>query len=112
MEFSTQSMATPLSAKTAIHMEACPVSPSAITSALIASANMTFCQAILVVVFAMAMDWGTACMLEVINTTSAASIAASAPLPMAAPTSAPASTGASLIPSPTNMTEPFLARIS
>ena len=36
-----------------------------------------------------------------------ASIAASAPLPMAAPTSAPASTGASLMPSPTKTSLPF-----
>ena len=35
-----------------------------------------------------------------------ASMAASAPLPIAAPTSAPASTGASLMPSPTNITAP------
>ena len=46
------------------------------------------------------------------NTTSAASIAASAPLPIAAPTSAPASTGASLMPSPTNITAPRFSRIS
>ena len=54
---------------------------------------------------------GMASVEDVINTTSAASMAASAPVPMAAPTSAPASTGASLIPSPTNMTAPYLLRI-
>ena len=56
MELSTHSMATPLSAKTAIHMDAYPVSPSAMTKALTASANITFCQAMRVVTFAMEMD--------------------------------------------------------
>ncbi len=93
-------------------MDAQPASPRIITKALITSANITFCHAIRVAALAIVTDCGTACILEVINTTSAASIAASAPLPIAAPTSAPASTGASLMPSPTNITAPCLLRIS
>ena len=106
MEFSTQIMATPVSANTAIHMLACPARPRIITAILITRANITFCHAMRFVFRAMAIDWGIASTLEFINTASAASIAASAPLPMAAPTSAPRSTGASLIPTPTNRTVP------
>ena len=82
-----------------------------ITIILIASANTTFCHEMLFVIFAMLTASGIAFISEFINTTSAASIAASAPLPIAAPTSAPASTGASLIPSPTNITAPWLSLI-
>ena len=82
MEFKTHSMATPLSANTAIHMEAWPASPRIITRAFTARAKTTFCHAIRLVDFAMEIEAGTACMLEVMNTTSAASMAASAPLPI------------------------------
>ena len=50
---------------------------------------------------------GTACKLPDINTTSAASIAISVPVPIARPTSACAKAGASLIPSPTNAVQPY-----
>ena len=110
MEFNTQRIATPVSANTASHMEAIPMSPSTMTSAFTASANTTFWLEIAPVLFAILIAVGIASMLEVINTTSAASIAASAPLPIAAPTSAPARTGASLIPSPTNIALPLSAR--
>ena len=106
MEFRRQSTDTPVSANTAIHIFANPKSPMIITIILIASANTTFCHEMLFVIFAMLTAYGIAFISEFINTTSAASIAASAPLPIAAPTSAPASTGASLIPSPTNITAP------
>ena len=104
-EFKMHSIATPVSAKTAIHIFAIPAKPSNITAALINNANTTFCFAIRPVSLAMDTACGIALIAEFINTTSAASIAASAPLPMAAPTSAPANTGASLIPSPTNRSE-------
>ena len=68
-------------------------------------------MAILFVLFAILRLSGTADKAEFINTTSAASIAASAPLPIAAPTSAPARTGASFIPSPTNITAPCFSLI-
>ena len=79
---------------------------------LTAIANTTFCHATRNV----ALDKSRICAIAVkdgrMNTTSAASIAASAPLPIAPPTSAPASTGASLMPSPTNMVGPYSERIS
>ena len=106
MEFSTQSIATPESANTAIHMEAIPHSPNTITAAFTANAKITFSFAIRLVAFAIRKLSTNEVRREFINTTSAASIAASAPLPMAAPISAPAKTGASLIPSPINPSHP------
>ena len=106
MELSRHNTDTPVSANTAIHIFANPNRPIIITMILIASANTTFCHEILFVILAMPTASGMAYISEFMNTTSAASIAASAPLPIAAPTSAPASTGASLIPSPTNITAP------
>ena len=81
------------------------------TASFTARANTTFCHAIRAVCLEMRSACGTAATSEVMNTTSAASMAASAPLPMAAPTSAPASTGASLMPSPTNMAAPLVSRM-
>ena len=76
----------------------------------IAWQNVVFALAVKLLVMVLGL-LGYASMSEVMNTTSAASMAASAPLPIAAPTSAPASTGASLMPSPTNMTLPSSSRI-
>ena len=81
------------------------------TAALTDSAKMMLAQETRLVWAAMSRAVGIASRSEFIKTTSAASMAASAPLPMAAPTSAPASTGASLIPSPTNIALPFCSRI-
>lgn len=52
MEFNTQRIATPVSANTASHMEAIPMSPSTMTSAFTASANTTFWLEIAPVLFA------------------------------------------------------------
>lgn len=83
-------MDTPVSANTASHMLAQPKSPITITIALTIRANYTFCQEMELVILAMLKASGMAPISEFINTTSAASMAASAPLPIAAPTSAPA----------------------
>ena len=67
-----------------------------------------FCHNILLVFLDTRMASEIASTLSFINTTSAASIAASDPTPpIAIPISALARTGASLIPSPTNKTFPF-----
>ena len=75
MEFSTHSIATPVSANTAIHMEANPHSPRIITAILIARANTMFCQEMATADLAIRKASGIADMLEVIKTTSAASMA-------------------------------------
>lgn len=54
MEFRMQSMATPVSANTAIHMDAKPQRPRIITQILTASAKTTFCQEIRLVARAIA----------------------------------------------------------
>ena len=56
MEFNTQSMATPESANTAIHMEAKPASPRIMTRTFTARAKTTFWAAMAPVFFAMRMD--------------------------------------------------------
>ena len=53
IEFNTQSMATPESAKTAIHIDAIPQSPNTITDTLTAKAKTTFSYAIFLVFLAM-----------------------------------------------------------
>ena len=93
---------TPTSAKTAIHIVAIPNEARKSTSSFTAMANTTFCMAMPMVRRAMAMAVAILDGLSSMSTTSAASIAASEPsAPMAIPTSARASTGASLMPSPT-----------
>ncbi|MNR02172.1 hypothetical protein D3C85_1180140 [compost metagenome] len=62
-----------------------------------------------IVAFDRAIAFGTPCRLPDIRTTSAASMAMSVPEPMARPTSASARAGASLMPSPTKATLPYLA---
>ena len=58
MELSTHSMATPESAKTAIHMDAKPRRPRIMAMALMARAKYTFCQATRAVRAAMAVGCG------------------------------------------------------
>lgn len=110
MEFNTQRIATPVSANTASHMEAIPMSPSTMTSAFTASANTTFWLEIAPVLFgdpdrgrdrvhAGSHKYDISSLDRGIRTTA-----------IAAPTSAPARTGASLIPSPTNIALPLSAR--
>ena len=79
MEFSTQRIATPVSANTASHMEAIPMRPKIMTRAFTARANTTFWLEIAPVLLAIRMASGMASMLDVMKTTSAASMAASAP---------------------------------
>ena len=78
----------------------------------LAFVGITFCQAVEMTFRDSLMAWGMAWTSELRKTTSAASMAASAPLPMAAPASAPARTGASLIPSPTKSMDPSFLRRS
>ena len=83
MELRMQSIATPVSANTAAQMLAKPTNPSTSTSSLTASAKMTFCIEIRPVARAILIACGMALTEEFMKTTSAASMAASAPLPMA-----------------------------
>ena len=99
---------TPTSANTAAHMLTRPTAQSTSTNSLTVSANTTFCFAIASVFLAISISCSSLDGSSVMMTTSAASMAASEPRPpMAIPTSALASTGASLIPSPTNKSLPF-----
>lgn len=96
------STATPTSANTAIHMVAIPNALRRSTRILIPKAKTIFCITIFLVFFAMRRPTEIFRKSSSISTTSAASMAASEPIaPMAMPTSAPANTGASLMPSPT-----------
>ena len=61
MLLSTHSIATPESANTASHIDASPSRPSTITSIFTASAKITFCQAIRLVLRAIRMASGIAC---------------------------------------------------
>ena len=99
-------MDTPVSAKIATHILAKPNTPATITMIFTAIAKKIFCHAMDNVRSAMLKERHTESRLEFMYTTSAASMAESAPLPIAPPTSAPVNTGASLMPSPTNITEP------
>ena len=95
-------MATPTSPKTASHMLAMPNAASRRISTFTPMANTMFCQTIRMVLRATRMAWAILEGRSSMRTTSAASIAASEPIaPMATPTSARMSTGASLMPSPT-----------
>ena len=80
-----QRMETPVSANTATHILAKPKSPIIITRILTPNATTTFCHAIEIVFEEMRIDSTTALILGRIYTTSAASMAASAPLPMHRP---------------------------
>ena len=102
VEFATAARAVPISANTASHMVAIPYAPNSMKMPLTVNASMIFCHTIRRVCLAIA----TASVIFMgessIKTISAVSTAASLPsAPMATPTSARASTGASLIPSPT-----------
>ena len=80
-----------------------PGMESSSTRILKPSAKVTFWFTILLVLLATFMPTASLPISSSISTTSAASIAASEPIaPMAIPRSAAASTGASLMPSPTN----------
>ena len=91
-------------------MFAKPNTPATMTIIFTAMAKKIFCQAIDKVRSAILKERHTESRLEFMYTTSAASMAESAPLPIAPPTSAPVNTGASLMPSPTNITEPWSLR--
>lgn len=58
MEFSTHSTETPVSARTATHMEAYPIRPRIMTNNLMESANTTFCFAMRTVSAAIAKESG------------------------------------------------------
>ena len=60
MELSTHRIATPVSAKTAIHMDANPKRPSIMTKNFYDQAKITFCQEMRLVALAMDNAWGTA----------------------------------------------------
>ena len=93
---------TPTSAKMAAHIPAIPSAPSSRHSALMPSANTMFWCTMRRVRRAMRIASAIFAGSSSISTTSAASMAASEPsAPMAMPTSARDSTGASLMPSPT-----------
>ena len=95
--------ATPTSANTAAHIPARPRALSTSTAILMPRASTIFSLTMRRVCRAMRMATPSFSSLSSINTTSAASMAASLPMaPMATPTSARESTGASLMPSPTN----------
>ena len=72
-----------------------------ISAVLYAKAQNRFSRMLPMVARDSPMAVGTPCRLPDISTTSAASMATSVPVPMATPTSACASAGASLMPSPT-----------
>ncbi len=112
MEFSTQIMATPVSANTAIHMLACPARPRIITAILITRAKNYVLPCNTVCASCNGDELRDRIYIEFINTASAASMAKHLHrFPMAKHlTSAPARTGASLIPSPTNITVPCVWR--
>ena len=101
-------IATPTSPNTASHMLAMPSAASTRISSLTPSAKMMFCQTIVMVLRATRIAREMLDGLSSMSTTSAASIAASEPIaPMAMPTSARVSTGASLMPSPTKASLPL-----
>ena len=101
-------METPTSPAIAIHIFAIPRTPKIITSALTAKQNTMFSFTILSVFLAIRIVFGIFSISSSMITISAASIAASDPiLPIATPISALTSTGASLIPSPTNTSFSF-----
>ena len=102
MALSTARTVTPTSAKTAIHIVPSPKAAKRSTAIFTPMAKTTFCRAMAMVRRAMRMASAIFEGWSSISTTSAASMAASLPSPpMAMPTSARASTGASLMPSPT-----------
>lgn len=84
-----------------------PQAPNTSTTALIPSAKTILNLAMDTVRFASFTACGRSLSLSDTSTTSAASIAASVPSPMATPTSAMARTGASFMPSPTKTVEPL-----
>ena len=90
-----------------------PNVPSTITNIFIPNAKTIFCHNILLVFFDTFIASTKAFISSFINTISAASIAASDPIPpMAIPISALASTGASFTPSPTKASLPLLVKIA
>ena len=105
IEFNTANKVTPTSANTAAHIFVNPATTNIITATFINNEKIIFCHNILFVFLDILIASEIDSILSFINTTSAASIAASEPTPpMAIPISALAKTGASLIPSPTNNT--------
>ena len=108
-EFNTAKRAVPTSANTAPHIVIKPNVPKIRKIILMPIVKTMFCFTIAIVFCAILMAAGIFVSLSSIITTSAASIAASDPnAPIAIPTSALASTGASFIPSPTNITDLFV----
>src|SRR3990172_6779329 len=103
----------PMSAATAIQRVAYPDTAAARKPALIASETTTFCRTIDTMRRPNMTASGIFLRSSAISATSAVSIAAGAPAaPIAMPTEARASAGASLIPSPTMATAPWEATSS
>ena len=101
IEFRMQRTATPTSPKTAIHMFVRPKAVSTRMRIFTKRAKTMFWVEMATVRRAMRMTIGMRARSSSMMTMSAASIAASEPIePIAMPTSARASTGASLMPSP------------
>ena len=99
------SKATPTSANMASHIVAIPPAPNSNTNNFTPNAIDIFCHTVRWVCFPIFIASATLLGWSVCITTSAVSIAASHPRPpMAIPTSLSASTGVSLIPSPTKAT--------
>ena len=114
MALTTAKSATPLSAKTASQSVAMPISPSTITTTFTPMAKAMFCQTMVRVFRARRKACANREGWSVCNTTSAVSIAMSAPAPpIAMPTLLKANTGASLMPSPTKATfRPCFCKVS
>ena len=81
IEFNTAINVTPTSAKTAAHIFVKPNTTNNITPIFIVNANIIFCHNILLVLFDILIASDIDSILSLIKTTSAASIAASDPIP-------------------------------
>ena len=103
-EIKTQITQTPVSATTDIQIAAKPKQANRMTKALTASAKMMLPLMVRIVARAILTAAGSCFRLPDERTISLDSIAASLPRPIAAPQSLAASTGASLMPSPTKQT--------
>ena len=109
MAFRTASTITPTSAKIAAHMFAAPTATSARQANFTTRENTMFCLTMPMHLREMRMALAIWSGSSSIRTMSAASMAASLPIaPIAMPMSARVRTGASLMPSPTNASLPFV----
>ncbi|AIG97011.1 cadmium-translocating P-type ATPase [Archaeoglobus fulgidus DSM 8774] len=101
IEFITAISVTPTSANTASHIVAIPIAPRLMKNPFTAKARTMFSHTTFCVLFASLIALATFDGLSSMITTSTTSMAALLIAPMEMPTSAPAITGASLMPSPT-----------